>query len=94
LNNAPAMFTVLNFPVGDVDLAVNEVKKGNVRLENYDLGDLKTGKKGSCVEMVRHYLVQTPGNILSVIQQTEHRDASKTYKTKAKKHENKRKTEG
>ena len=45
-NHAPATFTVLNFPVRDVDLAVDELTRRGVRFEIYDLPDLKTDKKG------------------------------------------------
>src|SRR5207253_6114580 len=45
-NHIPATFTVLNFPVKDVDLAVDELTKRGVRFEKYDLPDLKTDKKG------------------------------------------------
>jgi hypothetical protein len=41
-NHVPATFTVLNFPVKDVDLAVDELTKRGVRFEKYDLPDLKT----------------------------------------------------
>ena len=45
-NHVPATFTVLNFPVQDVDLAVDELTKRGVRFENYDLPDLKTDEQG------------------------------------------------
>src|SRR6059058_1067454 len=45
-NHVPATFTVLNFPVTDVDRAVDELTKRGVRFEIYDLPDLKTDKKG------------------------------------------------
>ncbi len=45
-NHVPATFTVLNFTVDDVDLAVDELKKRGVRFELYDLPDLKTDEKG------------------------------------------------
>src|SRR5438045_8603406 len=45
-NHVPATFTVLNFPVKDVDLAVDELAKRGVRFEKYDLPNLKTDKKG------------------------------------------------
>src|SRR5260370_41659388 len=45
-NHVPATFTVLNFPVKDVDLAVDELTKRGVRFEIYDLPNLKTDKKG------------------------------------------------
>ena len=45
-NHEAASFTVLNFPVDDVDAAVAELKKRGVRFEHYDLPDLKTGADG------------------------------------------------
>src|SRR5438067_11770382 len=45
-NHVPATFTVLNFPVDDVDRAVNELTKRGVRFEHYNQGDLKTDEKG------------------------------------------------
>ena len=45
-NHVPATFTVLNFPVKDVDQAVDELTKRGVRFEIYDLPDIKTDKKG------------------------------------------------
>jgi glyoxalase/bleomycin resistance protein/dioxygenase superfamily protein len=44
-NHVPATFTVLNFPVKDVDLAVDELTKRGVRFEKYDLPNLKTDEK-------------------------------------------------
>ena len=71
-NHAPATFTVLNFPVRDVDLAVDELTRRGVRFEIYDLPDLKTDKKG----VMRGngptiaWFRDPAGNILSVIEQT------------------------
>ena len=45
-NHEPATFTVLNFPVDDVESTVAELKKRGVRFESYDLPDLKTDEKG------------------------------------------------
>jgi predicted dithiol-disulfide oxidoreductase (DUF899 family) len=45
-NHVTATFRVLNFPVNDVDLAVDELKKRGVRFESYDLPDIKTDQKG------------------------------------------------
>jgi catechol 2,3-dioxygenase-like lactoylglutathione lyase family enzyme len=45
-NHVPATFTVLNFPVKNVDQAVDELKKRGVRFEIYNLPDLKTDEKG------------------------------------------------
>jgi predicted enzyme related to lactoylglutathione lyase len=69
-NHTPAKFTVLNFPVGDVDQAVNELTKRGVRFEIYDLPDIKTNKKG----IMRGngptiaWFKDPAGNILSVIE--------------------------
>jgi catechol 2,3-dioxygenase-like lactoylglutathione lyase family enzyme len=32
----PATFTVLNFPVADIDVAVDELTRGGIRFERYD----------------------------------------------------------
>ncbi len=69
-NHVPATFTVLNFPVKDVDLAVDELTKRGVRFEIYDLPNLKTDKKG----IMRGngptiaWFKDPAGNILSVIE--------------------------
>lgn len=45
-NHTPASFTILNFPVDDVDQAVDELTDRGVRFEVYKEGDLKTDAKG------------------------------------------------
>ncbi len=45
-NHAPATFTILNFPVGNVDKAVDELAKRGVRFEIYNTPDIKTNEKG------------------------------------------------
>jgi catechol 2,3-dioxygenase-like lactoylglutathione lyase family enzyme len=45
-NHIPATFTILNFPVRNVEAAVDELSKRGVRFEKYEEGDLKTDKKG------------------------------------------------
>jgi predicted enzyme related to lactoylglutathione lyase len=71
-NHVPATFTVLNFPVKDVDLAVDELKKRGVHFEQYDFPNLKTDEKG----IMRGngptiaWFKDPAGNILSVIEQT------------------------
>jgi catechol 2,3-dioxygenase-like lactoylglutathione lyase family enzyme len=71
-NHVPATFTVLNFPVKDVDLAVDELTKRGVRFENYDLPDLKTDKKGimRANGPTIAWFKDPAGNILSVIEET------------------------
>src|SRR6266566_774464 len=70
-NHVPATFTVLNFPVKDVDLAVDELTKRGVRFEIYDLPNLKTDKKG----IMRGngptiaWFKDPAGNVLSVIEE-------------------------
>lgn len=70
-NHVPATFTVLNFPVKDVDLTVDELKQRGVRFEQYDLPHLKTDQKG----IMRGngptiaWFKDPAGNILSIIDQ-------------------------
>ena len=44
-DHKPATFTVLNFPVDDIDTAVDKLTKAGVSFESYE-GELKTDKKG------------------------------------------------
>jgi catechol 2,3-dioxygenase-like lactoylglutathione lyase family enzyme len=70
-NHTPASFTVLNFPVNDIEEAVDELTTLGVRLEKYDLPDLKTDKKG----IMRGngpliaWFKDPAGNILSVLEE-------------------------
>ena len=72
-NHVPATFTVLNFPVKDVDQAVDELKKRGVRFESYDLPDIKTDEKwimrgnGPTIAWFK----DPAGNILSVLETRE-----------------------
>lgn len=70
-NHIPASFTVLNFPVNDIDAAVDELKAMGITLEHYDLPDIKTdergiarGPKGPSIAWFK----DPAGNILSVVQ--------------------------
>src|SRR5258708_12924185 len=45
-NHTPATYTVLNFPVGNIEKAVDELGKRGVVFEHYDMKDLKTDAKG------------------------------------------------
>ncbi len=45
-NHQPATFTVLNFPVKDVEKTVDELTGKGVKFEIFDDKDLKTDKKG------------------------------------------------
>ena len=45
-NHTPASFTILNFPVVDIEQAVGELTKRGVRFEKYDQKEIKTDDKG------------------------------------------------
>lgn len=45
-NHVPATFTILNFPVKDIEAAVDDLSKRGVRFEKYEEGELKTDEKG------------------------------------------------
>lgn len=45
-NHVPATFTILNFPVKDIDATVEALTKRGVRFEKYEEGELKTDPKG------------------------------------------------
>ncbi len=69
-DHTPATFTVLNFPVDDVDQAVDKLAKRGVHFEIYDKPDLKTNEKG----IMRGkgptiaWFKDPAGNILSVLE--------------------------
>lgn len=68
-NHAPATFTVLNFPVDDVDSAVDELRRRGVRFEIYSLPDLKTDDRGISRDGPTIAWFKDPaGNILSVVE--------------------------
>jgi predicted enzyme related to lactoylglutathione lyase len=69
-NHVPATFTVLNFPVDDVDQTVDELTKRGVKFEHYDLPDLKTDAKGIARDdrgPTIAWFTDPDGNILSVL---------------------------
>jgi catechol 2,3-dioxygenase-like lactoylglutathione lyase family enzyme len=45
-NHVPATFTVLNFPVKNIEEAVDDLTRRGVRFEKYTEGELKTDEKG------------------------------------------------
>ncbi|HKZ03232.1 MAG TPA: VOC family protein [Pyrinomonadaceae bacterium] len=69
-NHTPASFTVLNFPVKDIQEAVNELVELGLRLEHYDLPDLKTDKRGIARGPGPKiaWFKDPAGNILSVLE--------------------------
>lgn len=70
-NHAPATFTILNFPVHNVDKAVDELTQRGVRFEIYDQPNLKTDKKGIFRGggPVIAWFKDPAGNILSVLEE-------------------------
>jgi len=70
-NHTPATFTILNFPVQDVDQTVDELTKRGVRFEIYDQPGLKTDKKGVFRGggPVIAWFKDPAGNIPSVLEQ-------------------------
>lgn len=69
-NHTPASFTVLNFPVKDVEKTVDELSAKGIRFEQYE-GELKTDKKGIFRgEGPKIAWFKDPaGNIISVIEE-------------------------
>jgi catechol 2,3-dioxygenase-like lactoylglutathione lyase family enzyme len=45
-DHEPAGYTILNFPVDDIDTAVDELTRAGVEFEHYDWADLRTDEKG------------------------------------------------
>ena len=70
-NHLAATFTILNFPVDNVDQTVDELTKQGVRFEIYDEPNLKTDEKG----IMRGngptiaWFKDPAGNILSVLEE-------------------------
>jgi predicted enzyme related to lactoylglutathione lyase len=71
-NHTPASFTVLNFPVDDVDRTVDDLTKRGVRFEIYDQPDLKTDAKGVFrgPGPTIAWFKDPAGNILSVMKES------------------------
>ncbi len=69
-DHEPAVFTILNFPVADVDAAVDELKKRSVRFEMYDSPNLKTDEGGIFRDGGPNiaWFKDPAGNVLSVIE--------------------------
>ena len=69
-NHTPASFTVLNFPVNNIEEAVDALVELGLRLEHYDLPDLKTDKRGIARGPGPKiaWFKDPAGNILSVLE--------------------------
>ncbi len=68
-NHSPASFTILNFPVYDIEHTVEELKKSGVRFEQYN-GELQTDKNGISRGdgPVIAWFKDPAGNIISVLE--------------------------
>jgi catechol 2,3-dioxygenase-like lactoylglutathione lyase family enzyme len=71
-DHQPATFTILNFQVGDIDEAVDELTRQGVRFEHYD-GGPKTDEKGILRGRTQNmgpdiaWFKDPAGNVLSVL---------------------------
>jgi catechol 2,3-dioxygenase-like lactoylglutathione lyase family enzyme len=71
-NHIPATFTILNFPVDDVEQAVDDLTERGVRFEIYNQPEIKTDKKGIArgdEGPTIAWFKDPAGNILSVLEQ-------------------------
>jgi len=72
-NHQPASFTILNFPVEDIQSAVKDLKQRGVKFESYDLENFKTDEdnifRGGGPLIA--WFTDPAGNILSVIEAPE-----------------------
>lgn len=68
-DHTPASFTVLNFPVDDIDRAVDELTERGVRFERYDKfeTDEKGIMRGNGPQIA--WFTDPAGNVLSVLQE-------------------------
>ncbi|WP_280254235.1 VOC family protein [Nocardia abscessus] len=68
-DHTPATFTVLNFPVPDIEAAVDELIRRNVRFERYEFAeqDEKGIHRGGGPLIA--WFTDPAGNVLSVLQQ-------------------------
>ncbi|WP_231426867.1 VOC family protein [Pedobacter sp. Leaf250] len=70
-NHEPATFTVLNFPVGNIDETVDELISKGIKFEQYDSEYIKTNEKGiskGAQGPKIAWFKDPSGNILSVLE--------------------------
>ena len=68
-DHTPATYTILNFPVADIEAAVDELSRRGVRFERYD--QVKTDDKGIFRGggPLIAWFTDPAGNVLSVLQE-------------------------
>jgi catechol 2,3-dioxygenase-like lactoylglutathione lyase family enzyme len=69
-NHTPATFTILNFPVDNIEQAVDELTRRGVHFESYNEGGLVTDEKGIARGGGPNiaWFKDPAGNILSVLE--------------------------
>ena len=70
-NHTPATYTVLNFPVDNINEIVDDLTSKGIIFERYS-GEIKTDEKGICRESggpLIAWFKDPAGNILSVLQE-------------------------
>ena len=70
-DHQPAVFTILNFPVDDIDAAVDGLTSAGVQFQHYE-GEIATDAKGIMRGQgpAIAWFTDPAGNILSVLQQS------------------------
>jgi catechol 2,3-dioxygenase-like lactoylglutathione lyase family enzyme len=70
-NHVPATFTILNFPVSNIEQTVDDLTARGVHFEHYNIGDLVTDEKGIARGGGPNiaWFTDPAGNILSVLEQ-------------------------
>jgi predicted enzyme related to lactoylglutathione lyase len=71
--HTPASFTILNFPVDDIEAAVSALAERGVRFERYEGTDIETDERGIFRGggPLIAWFKDPAGNVLSVIEQSE-----------------------
>lgn len=73
-DHRPATFTILNFPVPDIEASVRELKQRGVAFEHYDAEAIRTDADGICRNdggPLVAWFRDPAGNVLSVIEERE-----------------------
>jgi predicted enzyme related to lactoylglutathione lyase len=73
-NHTPATFTILNFPVDNLEQAIDDLTNRGVRFEIYNEGNIKTDEKGICLSSEGSKIAwfkDPAGNVLSVLEEKE-----------------------
>jgi catechol 2,3-dioxygenase-like lactoylglutathione lyase family enzyme len=71
-NHTPATFTILNFPVDNLEQAIDDLTKRGVRFEIYNEGNIKTDEKGISLSSEGpkiSWFKDPAGNVLSVLEE-------------------------